>query len=47
MNDVQCRDVLLRLMLAVNGMEVWRRMVVPVHANQDPEEFTERRHALF
>lgn len=47
MNDIQGRDVVLRLMLAINGVEVRRRMVVPVHANQDPEEFTERRLRYF
>lgn len=33
MNDIQGRDVVLRLMLAINGVEVWRRMRLAVKIN--------------
>jgi hypothetical protein len=37
-------DVYRRLVLAILGMEVRRRMVTPVHVNRDSVECTDPRH---
>ena len=43
-DDIQCHDVVLRFVLAINGMEMWRGMIVPVHPDEDPEEFADGGH---
>jgi len=43
-DDIQSGDVVLRFVLAVEGMKMWRGMIVPIHPNEDAEEFADGGH---
>jgi hypothetical protein len=43
-DDIQSGDVVLRFLLAVEGMKMWWRMIVPIHPNEDAEEFADGGH---
>jgi hypothetical protein len=40
-NDIQSGNVVLRFMLGVDGMKMRRRVIIPIHTNDDPKEFTD------
>ncbi len=44
MDDIQGCYVVLRFVLAVKRMKVRRRMIVPIHSNNDSKELTDCRH---
>ena len=44
MDGIERRDVLLRLVLAVEGMKMRRGMIIPIHTNEDAEEFADGGH---
>jgi hypothetical protein len=43
-DDIQSEDVVLRFVLAVKGMKMRWGMIVPIHPNEDAEEFAYGRH---
>ena len=43
-DDIESEDVVLRFEPAVEGMKMWWGMIVPVHPNEDAEEFADRWH---
>lgn len=45
MQDVQGRYVVLRFEFAVQGVEMRRRMIFPIHSDDNSEELTDGRHA--
>jgi hypothetical protein len=40
-DDIQSGDVVLRFVVALEGMKMWRGMIVPIHPNEDAEEFAD------
>ena len=32
-NAIERRNIVLRFVFAINGMKVWRRVIIPIHAN--------------
>ena len=43
-DDIQSGDVVLRFVLAVEGMKMRRRMIIPLPTNEDAEEFADGGH---
>jgi hypothetical protein len=43
-NDIQSGDVVLRFVLAVEGMKMRWWVIIPIHPNEDAEEFADRGH---
>ena len=43
-DGIERRDVVLRLVLAVEGMKMWWGMIIPIHTNEDAEEFADGGH---
>jgi hypothetical protein len=43
-DDIQSGDVVLGFVLTVEGMKMWRGMIVPIHPNEDAEEFADGWH---
>lgn len=45
-DDVQGCNVVLRFVFTIERVKVGRRMVIPLHPNEDSKEFAERRHGV-
>lgn len=43
-DHIQSEDIVLRFVLAVEGMKVRWRMIVPIHPNENSEEFADGWH---